>query len=70
MTEQPKVPPGLKPELEYPQKRVASVRENSKHVAGNPPATKRKLAEIGRQLASLKNELAEIAAEKTRTNKI
>jgi hypothetical protein len=70
MTEQSKVPPGLETELEPLQKRVASVRDNSKHVAGNPPATNRKLAEIGRQLASLKSELAEIAAEKTRAKKI
>jgi hypothetical protein len=69
MTERPNVPAGLETEVHSFQKRAASARDESKHIVGKPPTTKRKLAEIGRQLASLKYELAEIAAEKSRTKK-
>jgi hypothetical protein len=59
-------PPALAFEMEKPNERVTSARDDARSLSASRAATKQKLEAIGRDLANLKSGLAEATSEKGR----
>jgi hypothetical protein len=55
----------LASKLDLLSERLAAAQADTKRVAAKRIATERRLAELGRQVAGLKRDLAEIAGKRT-----
>jgi septal ring factor EnvC (AmiA/AmiB activator) len=61
-------PQKLETEIEKLRHRLAAAEAESKRIAAKRITTERKLEDLGKQLADLKRDLAEVTGENTRRN--